>query len=37
MSSALGYACVVIAVICMGSSFVPLKGIRIGDGMFFSF
>jgi len=37
MSSVLGYACVVIAVICMGSSFVPLKGIRIGDGMFFSF
>lgn len=37
MSAAVGYACVVIAVACMGSSFVPLKGIRIGDGIFFSF
>lgn len=27
----------VVAVVCMGSNFVPLKGIRIGDGIFFQF
>lgn len=37
MSAIVGYCSMVVAVICMGSNFVPLKGIRIGDGIFFQF
>lgn len=37
MSAIVGYCSMVVAVVCMGSNFVPLKGIRIGDGVFFQF
>ena len=37
MSAVIGYISMLVAVVCMGSNFVPLKGIRIGDGMFFQF
>ena len=37
MSAVVGYISMLVAVVCMGSNFVPLKGIRIGDGMFFQF
>ncbi|KAJ1417032.1 CEO family-domain-containing protein [Ochromonadaceae sp. CCMP2298] len=35
--SALGYGAALVAVICLGSNFVPLKRVRIGDGVFFQF
>jgi len=34
---ALGFVGVFIAIICFGSNFLPLKGIKIGDGVFFQF
>ncbi len=34
---ALGFIGVFIAVFCFGSNFLPLKGIKIGDGVFFQF
>jgi glucose uptake protein GlcU len=37
MSEVVGYVSILISVLCFGSNFVPLKGIRIGDGMFFQF
>lgn len=33
----LGFIGVFIAVVCFGSNFLPLKGIKIGDGVFFQF
>lgn len=35
--SGLGYLGVFTSVICFGSNFVPLKRIKIGDGVFFQF
>jgi hypothetical protein len=34
---ALGFIGVLIAVLCFGSNFVPLKRLKIGDGVFFQF
>lgn len=38
MSGAIvGYMGVLVSVVCFGSNFVPLKRIKIGDGVFFQF
>jgi len=35
--ASIGYIAVVVAVVCFGSNFVPIKNIKIGDGVFFQF
>ncbi|KAJ1428883.1 CEO family-domain-containing protein [Ochromonadaceae sp. CCMP2298] len=35
--AAVGYGAAAVAVICFGSNFLPLKGIKVGDGVFFQF
>lgn len=35
--AAAGFAAIAVAVFCFGSNFIPLKRIRIGDGVFFQF
>ena len=35
MTETVGYAAVLVATICFGSNFVPVKRFETGDGMFF--
>lgn len=37
MSAALGYGACLIAILCFGSNFVPIKRVQIGDGVFSQF
>lgn len=37
MALLVGYVAIVIAVLGLGTNMVPLKGVEIGDGIFYQF